>query len=48
MNKQVEIIMPGDDVDIIEIIQGNVIFGSKKWIMKNAITHINGGTKWIV
>jgi len=30
MNNQVEIIMPGDDVDIIEIIQGNVIFGFKK------------------
>ena len=30
MNNQVEIIMPGDDVDIIEIIQGNVIFGFNK------------------
>lgn len=30
MNKQVEVIMPGDDVDIIEIIQGKVIFGFNK------------------
>lgn len=30
MNNQVEIIMPGDDVDIIEIIQGKVIFGFNK------------------
>jgi hypothetical protein len=30
MNNQIEVIMPGDDVDIIEIIQGKVIFGFNK------------------
>ena len=33
MDNQVEVIMPGDDVDIIEIIQGNVVFSTIKEVM---------------